>query len=122
MMEELIFWAKVLLLLVMCRILFRMLRYFRYQVACYYHSRNIEKFLEKKGKTAEEYLKENRYLWHHNFERAPYLRGGGTKIFIWALLCKARLDIAERKLAKEKAEAEFDWGNLPYENHSKTES
>ena len=96
--------VKVILLLVMCRILLRMLGYFRYQVTCYYHSRHIERFLEKKGESAEEYLEENRYLWHHNFANAPHLRGGGTKAFIWALLCKARLDIAKCNLEKDEGE------------------
>ena len=99
--------VKVILLLVMCRILLRMLGYFRYQVTCYYHSRHIEKFLEKKGKLAEEYLEENRYLWHHNFANAPHLRGGGTKAFIWALLCKARLDIAKSNLEKDEGEIDL---------------
>ena len=99
--------VKVILLLVMCRILLRMLGYFRYQVTCYYYSRHIERFLEKKGKSAEEYLEENRNLWHHNFAKAPHLRGGGTKAFIWALLCKARLDIAKRNLEKGRREADL---------------
>ena len=94
--------VKVVLLLVMCRILLRMLGYFKYQFTCYYHSRHIERFLEKKGKSAEEYLEENRYLWHHNFANAPHLRGGGTKAFVRALLCKARLDIAKRNLEKDR--------------------
>lgn len=99
--------VKVILLLVMCRILLKMFGYFRHQVTCYYHSRHIERFLEKKGKSAEEYLEENRYLWHHNFAKAPHLRGGGTKAFIWALLCKARLDIAKRNLEKGRREADL---------------
>ena len=99
--------VKVILLLVMCRILLRMLGYFRYQVTCYYYSRHIERFLEKKGKSAEEYLEENRYLWHHNFANAPHLRGGGTKAFIWALLCKARLDIAKSNLENSKRDADL---------------
>ena len=99
--------VKVILILVMCRILLRMLGYFRYQVTCYYYSRHIERFLEKKGKSAEEYLEENRYLWHHNFAKAPHLRGGGTKAFIWALLCKARLDIAKSNLENSKRDADL---------------
>lgn len=107
MMEVFGLIVKVILLLVMCRILLRMLGYFRYQVTCYYHSRHIERFLEKKGKSAEEYLEENRYLWHHSFANAPHLRGGGTKAFIWALLCKARFDIAKSNLENSKRDADL---------------
>lgn len=113
--------VKVIFLLVMCCILLRMLGYFRYQVTCYYYSRNIERFLEKKRKSAEEYLKENRYLWHHNFAKAPHLRGGGTKAFIWSLLCKARLDIAKRNLEKSKREADLALMALEFDDLNKVD-
>lgn len=95
-MDILFFLIKIVVILLMCHVLFRMLAYFRYQVTYYYHSRHIEKFLEKEKRSAEEYLNKTRFLWHHNFARAPHLRGGGTRAFVWKLLCKAREDIAIR--------------------------
>ena len=99
-MEIMFFGLKIVVLLLMCHVLLRMLVYFRYQVTYYYHSRHIERFLEKKMKSAEEYINENRFLWLHNFTRAPHLRGGGTRAFVWALLCKAREDVAIRNFQR----------------------
>lgn len=101
-MDILFFVLKIVVLLLMCHVLFRMLAYFRYQMTYYYHSRHIENFLEKKKKSAEEYLNENRFLWHHNFASAPHLRGGGTRAFIRELLSKAREDIAIRNFENNK--------------------
>ena len=101
-MDVLLFGLKIVALLVMCHILFRMLAYFRYQVICYYHSQHIGRFLEKKKMSAEEYLNENRFLWHHNFARAPHLRGGGTRAFVRELLCRAREDVAVRNFERNK--------------------
>lgn len=101
-MDILFFGLKIVVLLLMCHVLLRMLVYFRYQVTYYYHSRHIERFLEKKMKSAEEYINENRFLWLHNFTRAPHLRGGGTRAFVWALLCKAREDVAIRNFERNK--------------------
>ena len=95
-MDTLWFILKVIVLLFMCLVLAKMLAYFKIQVTYYYHSRHIERFLDKKKKSAEEYIEENRFIWQHNFAKAPYLRGGGTKAFVWHLLCRAREDIAIR--------------------------
>ena len=95
-MGTVILIMKIIALLVMCFILARMLSYLKIQLTYYYHSRHIERFLEKKRMSAESYVKENRFIWRHNFEAAPYLRGGGTRAFVWALLCKAREEIAVR--------------------------
>ena len=101
-MDILLFGLKIVVLLLMCHVLLRMLVYFRYQVTYYYHSRHIERFLEKKMKSAEEYINENRLIWLHNFARAPHLQGGGTRAFVWALLCKAREDVAIRNFENNK--------------------
>ena len=95
-MEYIMFGAKITLLLMLCFILLRSLRYFILQVGFYYKSRHLASFLEKKKVTAEEYLFRNARAWRRNFRNAPYLRGGGSGAFIRELLFQARAEIAIR--------------------------
>ena len=95
-MEQIIFVLQVMAFFVMCFILVKMLAYLKLQLIYYYHSKHIERFLEKKRMSAEKYIEENSFIWRRNFECAPYLKGGGTRAFVWSLLCKAREDIAVR--------------------------
>jgi len=95
-MEYIIFWTKIIILLLLCYILLRLLQYFIMQVGFYYKSRHLTKFLNKKGVTAEEYLFRNEKVWRRNFINAPYLRGGGSRAFIRELLFQARAEIAIR--------------------------
>ena len=99
-MDTIIFVLKVIVLLVMCFILARMLAYLKLQLTYYYHSRHIERFLEKKRMSAEKHIEENSFIWRRNFAKAPYLRGGGTRAFVWSLLCRAREDIAIRNFER----------------------
>ncbi len=95
-MDIVILVLKIILILIMCHILSRMVMYTIIQVKGYYYSRNIKKFLDKKQKSAEAFIEEKHYLWRRNFEKAPYLKGGGMRAFVWALICQAREDIAIR--------------------------
>ena len=74
--------------------------YFIIQLKYYCRSRHIERFLSKRGLTAEEYLERHRKVWHHDFKKAPFLKGFGAKAFIWMLLRRARKDIAIRIFEK----------------------
>ena len=95
-MEYIMFGVRFSILLLLCFILLRSLRYFILQVGFYYKSRHLTSFLETKKVTAEEYLFRNARAWRRNFRNAPYLRGGGSRAFIRELLFQARAEIAIR--------------------------
>lgn len=94
---------KIIFIVFMLFLLLRMLTYFRIQVSFYLKSRHIQRFLDSRKMSAREYVQENHDVWAHNFRLAPYLRGGGTRAFVAALLWQARHDLAvERFNGNEK--------------------
>ena len=99
-MDIIVLTLQLLAILLMCLVLIRMLAYLRIQVTYYYHSKHIERFLDKKGVSAEKYIEENCQIWRQDCAKAPYRKGGGTRAFVWALLCRAREDIAIRNFEK----------------------
>lgn len=95
-MSIMIILFELAVLGMLCAVVVRVFIYLIIQLTYFCRSRHIERFLSNRGLTAEEYLKQNRKVWHHGFKNAPHLKGVGAKAFIGKLLRRARKDIAIR--------------------------